>query len=212
MEPSESSSPQQQMVTPDGSSFDESIEQLNSLVEFSSKFSGNNKVTYDTLLIDDPFKKSEIQKIVHKDYRTSITTLMDEFEKSLERLSYISREKVLKTYRKAIEAEIEETICKNEKQSMSKLQELYGEAQLELDLKNSLNNSIANSPSASDYIRREGSSEASKNKKRTSIPKETKTFLESVFNSKRTPNSRERQLIAEKCGLTPVQVRVWVSY
>lgn len=51
-----------------------------------------------------------------------------------------------------------------------------------------------------------------KSRKRTSISKEAKSFLETVFKSKRTPNSQERKIIAEKCGLTPVQVRVWVSY
>lgn len=49
-------------------------------------------------------------------------------------------------------------------------------------------------------------------RKRTLIPKETKDFLESLFEKKRSPNSRERKAIADKCGLTPVQVRVWVRF
>lgn len=53
--------------------------------------------------------------------------------------------------------------------------------------------------------------ECLKNKKRTPISKEAKAFLENVFSSKRTPNSKERKIIAEKCRLTPLQVRVWVS-
>lgn len=48
-------------------------------------------------------------------------------------------------------------------------------------------------------------------RKRTLIPKETKDFLESLFEKKRSPNSRERKAIADKCGLTPVQVRVWFT-
>lgn len=48
-------------------------------------------------------------------------------------------------------------------------------------------------------------------KKRTSITPESKEFLERVFKAKRTPNSTERKVIAEKCGLTPLQVRVWFT-
>lgn len=40
---------------------------------------------------------------------------------------------------------------------------------------------------------------------------EARAFLELVFEVKQAPNSVERRMIAEKCGLTPVQVRVWFS-
>ncbi|SCV03248.1 LANO_0G03031g1_1 [Lachancea nothofagi CBS 11611] len=47
--------------------------------------------------------------------------------------------------------------------------------------------------------------------RRTLLSKDTRLFLESVFEKKRSPNSRERKAIADKCGLTPVQVRVWFT-
>lgn len=50
-----------------------------------------------------------------------------------------------------------------------------------------------------------------KKKTRKSIPHSSKQFLETIFKTKRTPNNKERQIIADKCGLTPLQVRVWVS-
>nr|CAO02580.1 mating type a1 protein [Lachancea waltii] len=47
--------------------------------------------------------------------------------------------------------------------------------------------------------------------RRTLFSKDTRLFLESVFEKKKSPNSRERKAIADKCGLTPVQVRVWFT-
>ncbi|ODV95199.1 hypothetical protein PACTADRAFT_42688 [Pachysolen tannophilus NRRL Y-2460] len=54
-------------------------------------------------------------------------------------------------------------------------------------------------------------SEVKEKKRRTFISKETRDFLETAFKLKRSPNSRERKIIAEKCGLTPLQVRVWFT-
>lgn len=48
-------------------------------------------------------------------------------------------------------------------------------------------------------------------KKRSPISKEAKQLLETIFETKRTPNGKERKIIAEKCGLTPLQVRVWFT-
>ncbi|AMD20177.1 HEL342Cp [Eremothecium sinecaudum] len=48
-------------------------------------------------------------------------------------------------------------------------------------------------------------------RRRTVLPKETKEFLESVFERKRCPNAKERRAIAEKCGLTPIQIRIWFT-
>ncbi|ADJ41798.1 AFR751Wp [Eremothecium gossypii ATCC 10895] len=50
-----------------------------------------------------------------------------------------------------------------------------------------------------------------KQRRRTVLPKETKEFLESVFERKRCPNAKERRAIAEKCGLTPIQIRIWFT-
>ncbi|SCU96298.1 LADA_0H00166g1_1 [Lachancea dasiensis] len=41
--------------------------------------------------------------------------------------------------------------------------------------------------------------------RRTLLSKDTRLFLESVFEKKRCPNSRERKAIADKCGLTPAK-------
>ncbi|KAM3161348.1 Mating type a1 protein [Lachancea thermotolerans] len=42
--------------------------------------------------------------------------------------------------------------------------------------------------------------------RRTLLSKDTRLFLESVFEKKRSPNSRERKAIADKCGLTPIYI------
>jgi hypothetical protein len=66
-------------------------------------------------------------------------------------------------------------------------------------------------PSPPPISLREKSEAAGTNKKRTSIPKDVRAFLETVFETKRSPNGKERKIIAEKCGLTPLQVRVWFT-
>ncbi|CAK9435347.1 uncharacterized protein LODBEIA_P56880 [Lodderomyces beijingensis] len=38
-----------------------------------------------------------------------------------------------------------------------------------------------------------------------------KYLLESAFDRKSAPNKKERELLAEKCGITPLQVRVWFT-
>lgn len=51
---------------------------------------------------------------------------------------------------------------------------------------------------------------AGSKKKRTTLPRSTRQFLDEVFNKKSNPNRAERYIIAQKSGLTPLQVRVWV--
>lgn len=46
--------------------------------------------------------------------------------------------------------------------------------------------------------------------KNKAFSKESRNFLERVFERKRTLNSREREAVAANCGLTPIQVRIWV--
>ena len=48
------------------------------------------------------------------------------------------------------------------------------------------------------------------NHRKKFLPKEARLFLERVFEKKQSLNSKEREAIAKKCGLTPLQVRVWV--
>ncbi|GME70710.1 unnamed protein product [Ambrosiozyma monospora] len=48
-------------------------------------------------------------------------------------------------------------------------------------------------------------------RKRQNISPETKELLESVFFVKRNPNLRERKALAERCGLSVVQVRIWFA-
>lgn len=48
-------------------------------------------------------------------------------------------------------------------------------------------------------------------RKRTYINNEIRRFLEKAFHKKRNPTRSDRAAIAQKCGLTPLQVRVWVS-
>lgn len=38
----------------------------------------------------------------------------------------------------------------------------------------------------------------------------SKELLERIFLVKQFPNRRERELIAKKCGVSPLQIRVWV--
>lgn len=76
------------MSTPDYSDQDTSVEKLDSLVDFASQFSSNTKKTiYDTILIDDPFKRREAQKGVPDKHKEQIKELINEFELSLERVS-----------------------------------------------------------------------------------------------------------------------------
>ncbi|ODV82657.1 hypothetical protein CANARDRAFT_245777 [[Candida] arabinofermentans NRRL YB-2248] len=57
--------------------------------------------------------------------------------------------------------------------------------------------------------RRESHSESQK--KRKMISKEAKALLESVFRVKTSLNSKERKILADKCNLSPMQVRVWFT-
>lgn len=50
-----------------------------------------------------------------------------------------------------------------------------------------------------------------KKRKRTSLDKETRRFLEQVFEKKKRPNAKEREIIARKCNLDPIQIRVWFT-
>ncbi|CCE63449.1 hypothetical protein TPHA_0E04055 [Tetrapisispora phaffii CBS 4417] len=51
--------------------------------------------------------------------------------------------------------------------------------------------------------------ESSSDHRKKFLPKEARLFLERVFEKKQSLNSKERDAIAKKCGLTPLQVRVW---
>lgn len=46
---------------------------------------------------------------------------------------------------------------------------------------------------------------------RRRITKEKKALLDSIFSVKNFPNNAERKLIAEKCNLSPSQVRIWFT-
>ncbi|RCK65208.1 Mating-type-like protein A1 [Candida viswanathii] len=48
-------------------------------------------------------------------------------------------------------------------------------------------------------------------KKRQRLDNSTKEFLERVFEKKSQPNRRERELIAEKYGISLPQIRVWFT-
>ncbi|KAI5957796.1 hypothetical protein KGF57_003063 [Candida theae] len=45
---------------------------------------------------------------------------------------------------------------------------------------------------------------------RKRLSSSSKELLEKIFLVKQSPNRRERELIAGKCGVTPLQIRVWV--
>lgn len=47
-------------------------------------------------------------------------------------------------------------------------------------------------------------------KPRKRLSSSSKELLERIFLVKQSPNRRERELIAGKCGVTPLQIRVWV--
>ena len=44
---------------------------------------------------------------------------------------------------------------------------------------------------------------------KTGLTKKAREFLERVYSKKQKLTREERQLVAEKCKLTPVQVRIW---
>ncbi|ANZ77288.1 BA75_04356T0 [Komagataella pastoris] len=46
---------------------------------------------------------------------------------------------------------------------------------------------------------------------RKTISKEVKKILEEAFKAKAAPNTKERLLIAQRCALTPLQVRMWFT-
>lgn len=49
------------------------------------------------------------------------------------------------------------------------------------------------------------------NSRRKRLTKENKALLESLFSIKNFPNSAERKLIADRCNMTPSQVRIWFT-
>ncbi|GME68598.1 unnamed protein product [[Candida] boidinii] len=51
--------------------------------------------------------------------------------------------------------------------------------------------------------------ENSVRKKKRFIPPTSKKILEDVYHVKRFPNRKEREMIARKCDLSPIQVRIW---
>lgn len=53
---------------------------------------------------------------------------------------------------------------------------------------------------------------APRKRKRTTMSKNTKDFLEKVYEKKQWITREERQIIAMECGITPIQVRIWVCF
>lgn len=49
------------------------------------------------------------------------------------------------------------------------------------------------------------------NGKRKRISKESRNMLEALFSVKKFPNNAERKLIADKCQMSPSQVRIWFT-
>ncbi len=133
---------------------------------------------------------------------------------------YISKETILHNYKSIINEAIETAMDKEDRKSTEELDSDLSGQSSDPTQANDGDIGVANGSKKSLVPRNQKkehkaqnskTDENSKNKKRTSISKDAKAFLENVFSSKRTPNSKERKIIAEKCGLTPVQVRVWVS-
>ncbi|KAL3231588.1 hypothetical protein RNJ44_00123 [Nakaseomyces bracarensis] len=48
--------------------------------------------------------------------------------------------------------------------------------------------------------------------RRRNIDQRTKEVLERVFEQKQYLSKEERELVARRCNLTPIQVRTWVCY
>ncbi|CAI1883226.1 a1 [Saccharomyces eubayanus] len=46
-------------------------------------------------------------------------------------------------------------------------------------------------------------------KGKSSISPQARAFLEQVFKRKQSLNSKEKEEVAKKCSITPLQVRVW---
>ncbi|CAI4303871.1 BCN_G0006700.mRNA.1.CDS.1 [Saccharomyces cerevisiae] len=49
-------------------------------------------------------------------------------------------------------------------------------------------------------------------KGKSSISPQARAFLEQVFRRKQSLNSKEKEEVAKKCGITPLQVRVWYNF
>ncbi|CAI6527407.1 AAB_G0006570.mRNA.1.CDS.1 [Saccharomyces cerevisiae] len=49
-------------------------------------------------------------------------------------------------------------------------------------------------------------------KGKSSISPQARAFLEQVFRRKQSLNSKEKEEVAKKCGITPLQVRVWSGF
>ncbi|CAI4940915.1 ANM_HP_G0005230.mRNA.1.CDS.1 [Saccharomyces cerevisiae] len=49
-------------------------------------------------------------------------------------------------------------------------------------------------------------------KGKSSISPQARAFLEQVFRRKQSLNSKEKEEVANKCGITPLQVRVWSGF
>ena len=72
----------------------------------------------------------------------------------------------------------------------------------------SVSNSLDNAVSSDEDMASEDNLKPKQTRRRLS--NSVKDFLESIFLIRPSPNRRERELIAKKCGVTALQIRVWV--
>lgn len=55
-----------------------------------------------------------------------------------------------------------------------------------------------------------GEYDETRKQKRFTLAPEVRDFLDQIFARQPCPNRKDRELIAKKCGITKLQVRVWV--
>ncbi|KAH3686709.1 hypothetical protein WICPIJ_002310 [Wickerhamomyces pijperi] len=208
------------------------LSQLDEIKEFSSKFnSKRSKYIFDNATIEDPFNRIDIMKRLDlKDKRATenVHQLITKFEESLDRVlvssfapgifkdsttnisgqncQSINKETALESYRKMLQYNLD-SILDNKSEKSVKTKTLEAEEATNkrllsdrLGVPDALEGTTDHVPSGDAPI-----------KKRKQLSREAKRFLEAAFVAKRDPNSKERQLIAEKSGLTTMQVRVWFT-
>ncbi|CAI5756164.1 unnamed protein product [Candida verbasci] len=87
--------------------------------------------------------------------------------------------------------------------------------EMTISISNKLNDNFLSMDvsSAAEKLSEEAAVESSNKtkKRRRRLDKAATTILEKVFATCPTPNRREREFIAQKCGVEPLQVRVWFT-
>ncbi|EGW31996.1 uncharacterized protein SPAPADRAFT_139272, partial [Spathaspora passalidarum NRRL Y-27907] len=75
----------------------------------------------------------------------------------------------------------------------------------------SVSNTLDDEDQDQDDVQATSSNSSRTKQTRRRLDSSVKEFLESVFINHPSPNRKERELIAKKCGVSPLQIRVWFT-